>query len=83
MNSDGKEATLVWDTDSKQIATDSSPTNTAHLVLLHEDCSDLCRNHRHDGADVIFKAVRKAAPSRDAVFIEMRHVQSHAFHLCN
>lgn len=52
-------------------------------MLLHKDCSDLCRNHRDDGADVIFKPVRKAASSRDAVFIEMRHVQSHAFHLCN
>lgn len=51
-------------------------------MLLDKDRSDLRRNHRDNGADVIFKPVRKAASSRDAVFVEMRHVLSHALHLC-
>lgn len=50
-------------------------------MLFDKDGPNLSRNHGDNGGDVIFKAVREAASSRDVVLVEIRHMLSHAFNL--
>lgn len=53
-----------------------------YLLLLDKDGCNLSCNHRDNGSDVILKSVREATSSRDILLVQLRHMLSHAFHLC-
>lgn len=53
----------------------------SHLMLLDKDGPNLSCHHGDNCGDVIFEAVREAAPPGDTVLLKMRHMLSHAFHL--
>lgn len=53
-----------------------------YLLLFDKDGCDLSRNHRDNGSDVILKSIREATSSRDVLLVKLRHMLSHAFHLC-
>lgn len=52
-----------------------------YLLLFDKDGPNLSRNHRDNGTDVIFKAIREATSPRDILLVQLRHMLSHAFHL--
>lgn len=52
-----------------------------YLLLSDQDAPNLSSDHRDDGGDVVFESVGEAASSRDTVFVKLRHMLSHAFHL--